>query len=97
MRMRSCQLVYLLLLLCSVQALDARAMAVLASGTVGAAAVAQHGSATEGRQARELEKAFACGTPRTFEPASPVSKLQDWPVAAGQAASVAVHTGFTRG
>lgn len=97
MRIRSCQLVYLLLLLCSVQVVDARVVGLLAWGGAESVASTRDAVAGEPRVAPRsisaqigADKApcgLQMGTRATIE----------WAEPAGHAATISVHTSFHRG
>ncbi len=97
MRMRSCQLVYLLLLLCSVQGLDARAVGMLGAGSIGAVASSRDLAQAEGRtgQARaQVQDAEQAAEPAMWDAmCTPLDRRGP----AAHAAATAMHTSFSRG
>ena len=96
MRMRSCQIVYLFLLLCSVQVTDVRAAELLAMGHIGAvASMEEPGSATgwmahPRQDERAPQRLAVSGLRGVFRP--PVI----WAGPAKYAAAVSTFTSFGR-
>ena len=94
--MRSCQLVYVLLLLCSVHGLDARALGLLAPDSIGAVTSAQQGGSAEGRACSARVEAQAVRQSVDQSSHQLFRTPQAWSGPSGHARAVAAFTSFNR-